>query len=87
MHPQPKKETDLDSSDARFEAADLNGGRADEEATWFCSDVMAGVAGQPQLRSSVGTGPESATPTSTVFPHLWTRPIALQTLHLAVIPL
>ena len=49
------KETNLDSSGARFEAADLNGGRADEEATWFCSDAMAEVAGQLDFRSTIGT--------------------------------
>ena len=47
-------ETDLDSSGARFEVADLNGGRVDEEATWFCSDAMAEVAGQLDFRSTIG---------------------------------
>jgi hypothetical protein len=46
------EETNLDSSDARFEAADLNWGRVDEEATWFCSDAMADVAGQLGFRST-----------------------------------
>ena len=46
--------TDLDSSGARFEAADLNGGRVDEEAAWFCSDAMAEVAGQLEFRSTIG---------------------------------
>lgn len=46
MHALLDSETDLDSSGARFEAVDLNGGRVDEEEIWFCSDVMADVAGQ-----------------------------------------
>ena len=33
MHMLPDSETNLDSSGARFEAVDLNGGRVDEEAT------------------------------------------------------
>ena len=55
MHTRPDKETDLDSSGARFEAVDLNGGWVDEEATWFCSDVMADVAGRLEFRSAAGT--------------------------------
>ena len=55
-HGQTKK-ADLDSSGARFEAADLNGGRLDEEATWFCSDAMAEVAAQLDFRSTTGTRP------------------------------
>ena len=46
MHALPDSEIDLDSSGARFEAVDLNERRVDEEATWFCSDAMADVAGQ-----------------------------------------
>jgi len=49
------KETNLDSSGARFEAVDLNGGRVDEEATWFCSDAMADVAGRLEFRSTART--------------------------------
>lgn len=45
MHIQLDKETNLDSSGARFGAADLSAGRVDEEATWFCSDAIADVAG------------------------------------------
>jgi len=55
MHRWPDEGTDLDSSGARFEAVDLNGGRVEEEATWFCSDAMADVAGQLVFRSTVGT--------------------------------
>ena len=46
MHALLDGEIDLDSSGARFEAVDLNERRVDEEAAWFCSDVMADVAGQ-----------------------------------------
>lgn len=55
MHALRDREADLDSSEARFEAVDLSGGRVDEEATWFCSDVMADVAGQLGFRSTAGT--------------------------------
>ena len=54
-HTVRRRKTDLDSSGARFEAADLKGGRVDEEAAWFCSDAMAEVAGQLEFRSTIGT--------------------------------
>jgi len=55
MHALPDSETDLDSSGARFVAVDLNVGRVDEEATWFCSDAMADVAGRLEFRSTTGS--------------------------------
>jgi len=57
MHVLPDSEIDLDSSGARFEGADLNERRLDEDAAWFCSDAMADVAGQlaVDFRSSAGT--------------------------------
>lgn len=70
MHARPGKETDLDSSGARFEGADLNGGRVDEEATWFCSDAMAGGG---QLWISIDCRNASTSqPRSHRLPHFWT---------------
>jgi hypothetical protein len=81
MHALPDSEIDLDSSEARFEAADRNERRVDEEATWFCSDAMADAAGNLDFRSTAGTrsvnGPTLSQPR--------TRPIAPQISRLALV--
>jgi len=85
MHALPDSEIDLDSSGARFEAAaDLNERRVDEDATWFCSDAMADVAGQlaVDFRSTAGTrSVDNPTP-----PQPRTRQIAPQISRLAPAP-
>ena len=73
MHTRPDKEADLDSSGARFEAAeDLNGGRVDEEATWFCSDAMAEVAGNLYFDRPASERVQRAISHFHRLSHLWT---------------